>query len=547
MFAVSESSRDDAIERATVQNYRPLGVTDMASHPLKGSKRAPYRGARATAKADPAARIMVTVLVRRKEADTLQQTANYAGSTRGNHISREDYAIRFGAKPDAVAAVRVFAAAQGLTIVEEYLPRRTVKLACTVAQFESAFGVNLQRFDYPEGSYRGRTGEIQLPDELAGFVDAVLGLDNRPQADPHNRKRLGSPPADGLTPATGSPSFRPDTIAAMYNFPAGTGQNQCIGLIELGGGYVSADLETYFGNLGIPAPTVSMVSVDNGANTLTGDASAADCEVMMDIEIVGAIAPASNIVVYFAGSTDASFLNAVTTAIHDTENRPSVISISWGQSESEWDEQTMTAFDEAFQAAATMGITICVATGDHGSSDGESDGGDHADFPASSNYALACGGTSIAGNSGSIESETVWNDSEGASGGGVSVFFDLPAWRNELRATTAGNASNQLQKRGVPDVSGNADPETGYAVRVDGQDLTLGGTSAVAPLWAGLIARINANNGSPAGYINQRLYPSAGSFRDIVSGNNGTFYASPGWDACTGLGSPDGQRLQDIL
>jgi kumamolisin len=294
---------------------------------------------------------------------------------------------------------------------------------------------------------------------------------------------------------------------------------------------------------------VTAVSVDHGKNHPTGDPHGPDAEVMLDIEIVGAIAPQAQIAVYFAANTDAGFLNAITTAIHDTTNRPSIISISWGQAEANWTEQSMTAFDSAFQDAATMGITICAASGDNGSSDNVTDGADHVDFPASSPHVLACGGTSLQASGTTITAETVWNDGAqgGASGGGVSSFFPLPAWQDGLQVTRTSGGGSALSNRGVPDVSGDADPETGFDVRIDGTDRVVGGTSAVAPLWSGLIARINAANGSPVGFVNPALYASPGALRDITTGNNGDFSATVGWDACTGLGSPNGGQVAAVL
>jgi kumamolisin len=270
---------------------------------------------------------------------------------------------------------------------------------------------------------------------------------------------------------------------------------------------------------------------------------------MLDIEVAGAVAPAAKIVVYFAPNTDAGFLDAITTAIHDTTNRPSVISISWGGPESAWTQQSMTAFDQAFQAAATMGITVCIASGDNGSGDGVNDGADHVDFPASSPHALACGGTSLQAANGKIASEVVWNDGAngGAGGGGISGIFALPPWQNGLQVTSTHGGSKPLQNRGVPDVSGDADPQTGYDVRVDGRNTVIGGTSAVAPLWAGLIARINSAKGSPVGFVNPQLYKQPAALNDIKQGNNGDFSASAGWDACTGLGSPNGQKVAGAL
>lgn len=445
-----------------------------------------------------------------------------------------------------MAAVKKFAADHGLSVVGEHPERRTMVLSGTVAQMEAAFSVKLQCFEHASGRYRGREGVIQLPAELDGVVDAVLGLDNRPQAKPHFRMRGEQTPK--ATPVAAA-AFTPVQLARLYGYPQATGQGQCVGIIELGGGFRQADLDTYFRNLGVPTPQVTAVSVDGGANSPTGDPNGPDGEVMLDIEVVGAIAPNARIAVYFAPNTDAGFLDAVTQAIHDTTNKPSVLSISWGSAESNWTGQAMTAMDDAFQAAATLGVTICAASGDNGSSDGVTDGSDHVDFPASSPYALACGGTSLHASNSSITSEVVWNDGAqgGSGGGGVSGFFPLPSWQSGLQTTNAGGVTTPLSKRGVPDVSGDADPQTGYDVRIDGTNAVIGGTSAVAPLWAGLLARINQLNGKAAGYIQPRLYQNPQAFRDITQGNNGDFFASNGWDACTGLGSPNGQLVASLF
>src|SRR5260370_4701316 len=315
--------------------------------------------------------------------------------------------------------------------------------------------------------------------------------------------------------------------------------------MDVGGGYRPADLQKYFSEIRTTLPQVSSVSVDHGRNHPTGDPNGPDGEVMLDIEVAGAIAPGAKIVVYFAPNTDMGFLDAITTAIQDHNNKPSIISISWGGPESSWSHQSMTAFDQAFQAAAAMGITVCVASGDDGSSDGVGDHTDHVDFPASSPYCLACGGTNLQASSGSITSETVWNDGAngGATGGGVSSLFALPPYQGGLHLTKTGGRTQAPQKRGVPDVCAVADPQTGYEVRVDGHDTIIGGTSAVAPLWAGLIARINSAKASPVGFINPHLYIQTGALRDVTRGNNGDFAAAAGWDGCTGLGSPNGQKV----
>jgi kumamolisin len=523
----------------------------MARHPLKGSERQALPEARSVGKADLAERLEVSVLLRRQnDASLKNHVRQLSVRHKASHLSREEFERQFGADSKDIAVVRKFASAHGLSVVQEHAGRRTVVLSGTVSQFDAAFGVDLQRFEYPGGSYRGRVGAVHLPDELHGVVEAVLGLDNRPVARPHFRARRPHGNVHWHANAGGATSYTPLQIASLYNFPSGTGEGECVAIIELGGGDRTSDLSNYFSSLGIqPAPRVTAVSVDHGKNHPTGDPNGPDGEVMLDIEVIGAIAPGANIVVYFAPNTDAGFLDAITTAVHDTINKPSVISISWGGPESSWTQQSMTAFDSAFQSAATIGITVCVASGDNGSSDGVTDGANHVDFPASSPYALACGGTSVQASGNTITSETVWNDGAqgGASGGGVSSFFQLPAWQDSLEVTLTSGGSQPLTMRGVPDVSGDANPETGYDVRIDGSDTVIGGTSAVAPLWAGLIARINSAKGSSIGYINPRLYAAPSALNDITSGNNGSYAASPGWDACTGLGSPNGANVAALL
>jgi kumamolisin len=347
-------------------------------------------------------------------------------------------------------------------------------------------------------------------------------------------------------------------VATLYQFPAGTdGTGQTIAIVELGGGFGSSDLDPYFAGLGLPVPSVTAASVDGAVNQPGQDPNGADGEVLLDIEVAGAVAPGAAQVVYFAPNTDQGFVDAVTTAVHATPT-PAVVSISWGQSEDSWTAQARTALDQAMADAAALGVTVCVAAGDNGSSDGQSGSGAHVDFPASSPHALACGGTSLRGDAGTgvISSETVWNDggSGGATGGGVSDTFPLPSWQAAAGVPArAGAAAGTAAGRGVPDVAGCADPATGYQVRVDGQSTVIGGTSAVAPLWAGLISRLAQSTGKPFGLIQPQLYAgvttgtAAPGFRDITSGSNGSYAAGPGWDACTGLGSPEGSTLLTAL
>jgi kumamolisin len=511
---------------------------------IAGSDRNVMRGAREVGICDPYAQIDVTVRLRSRAKEKAIVEARAFAATRADRklVSREEFARRYGAAPDDMARLESFAREQGLTVKEKSEARRTVVLNGPASAMQEAFGVELKDYEHPAGRYRGRTGPVYLPSDLQPLVQGVFGLDNRPQAKPHFRR----PSAQATTH-----SFSPVEVAALYAYPTAVdGTGECVALIELGGGYTSSDLSNYWKQLSLKkTPTVSAVSVGNGSNAPTGDPNGPDAEVMLDIEVVGAIANGAKIVVYFAENTDAGFLNAITTAAHDTTNKPSVISISWGGPESSWTQQAMTSMDDAFQSAASMGITVCVASGDSGSTDGVDDGSNHVDFPASSPHVLACGGTKVTTSGNTITAETVWNElssNSGATGGGISDVFPLPDWQSGAGVPPSAN-SNKHVGRGVPDIAGDADPNTGYNILVDGQSGVIGGTSAVAPLWAALIALANQSLGTPTGLANPLLYKSSGDTRDITTGNNGAYSAKTGWDACTGLGSPNGAKIVAAL
>ncbi len=447
-------------------------------------------------------------------------------------LARSQFAQRCGADPADLARLRSFAQTHNLTDTGADAGRRVLHLRGSPAALESAFQVRLGRYRLADGRgpYLGCDREPALPEG----VIAVLGLDRRPVARPHFRRPRATP----------AQSFTPLEIGALYQFPPGDGTGQGVGIVELGGGFSSTDLATYFKQLGIaPAPSVSAVSVAGGTNTPGGDA---DGEVMLDIEVIGALAPRAAITVYFAPNTDQGFYEAISQAAQDAAHPNHVISISWGGPEDGWSAAALQAMQSALEDAATLGVTVTVACGDSGSGDGES--GTNVDFPASSPYALACGGTKLAAKGSAITSEVVWNDTasgEGATGGGVSVKFPLPTWQQSSAVPAAGSG---YRGRGVPDVAGDADPESGYKVLVDGTAQVIGGTSAVAPLWAALIARLNQHLGAPLGDAHAALYQiGTRAFRDITSGNNGAYAAGPGWDACTGLGSPNGAALAAAL
>ncbi|MGH1526079.1 S53 family peptidase [Leifsonia sp. L25] len=519
--------------------------------PLPGSDRPERAGFQAHGALPPDTPVEATLILRRR--------APLPADAFTSHLTPQELGDRYGASPEDLRLVTSTLKRLGVTIDEENAAERRVRVSGPVSVLARVFGTDLAEArpadaaeDAP--SFRQRTGGLSIPAELDGVVTAVLGLDDRPQA----RAQFHITPAAAV-----STSYTPPQLGTVYDFPAGTdGSGQTIAIIELGGGYVQADLDTYFAGLGIPSPSVTAVGVDGAANVPGQDPNGADGEVMLDIEVAGALAPGAKLLVYFAPNTDAGFLDAISTAAHATPT-PAVISVSWGQSEDQWTAQARNAFDQAIQDAAALGVTTTVAAGDDGSTDRVGDGKAHVDFPASSPHALACGGTRLEADTstGAVQSETVWNNGagNGATGGGVSDVFALPTWQKNVGVpsgpggTDAGGAANGPGGRGVPDVSAVADPQTGYQVRVDGKDMVIGGTSAVAPLWAALIARLAQSAGSRFGLVQPKLYDSiragqvAAGFRDITSGNNGAYTAQSGWDACTGLGVPDGTRLKSVL
>lgn len=503
---------------------------------LKGSDRQPVANAVVAGPAHPDERLEITLVMRPNDLTGLQAHLDKIMTGTAEPLSRHDYTTFHATSNRHLQKVHYFADNNSMKVVSVDANAHRMILAATVAQANVAFGVTQQTFNHPDGSYRGHTGPIHLPPELDGIVNAVLGLDNRPIARPHFR----------AVPHVSSTSYLPTEIAKLYDFPPGDGHGQCIALIELGGGYKATDLNNYFINdVGLPqAPSITAVSVDHAQNAPTNDASGPDGEVMLDIEVAGSVAPGAKIAVYFTVNTDAGFYNAITTALHDKINHPTVISISWGGPEADWTTQSLQAFDAAFKQAAVLGVNVCVASGDNGSSDGLTDGRNHVDFPASSPHVLACGGSSIQASNGSIINETVWNNGAngGASGGGFSNTFFSYDWQKSL--TYEGRP---LPSRGVPDVCGVADPATGYIVVVEGKKMVFGGTSAVAPLWAALIAIINSNRGKNIGYNHATLYAGPSAFHDITVGNNGFFAAASGWDACCGLGSPNGQQIAALF
>lgn len=446
---------------------------------------------------------------------------------------------RASSHADDFDAIAVFAENAKLQVIQRDAARRLMKLRGSARALERAFATQLHHYEAGDGAvYRSRDGALLVPADLAGRMLAVLGLDTTPIATakivPHR----------GKTPPTG---FLPVEVARLYGFEGVNASGQCIGIIELGGGYADADNRAAFAAMRLPVPEIVAVGLDGAANS-PADGSGADSEVALDIQVAGGIAPGARVAVYFAPNTSQGFADAISHAVHDDTNRPSAISISWGSAEDGWSTQAIAAMHQAFGDAAQLGVSVFAASGDGLATDGETDGKPHVDYPASDPLVVGCGGTRITAAKGRITREIVWNSNGGGTGGGVSDLFVKPAYQSKAHVPAP---RNDAGGRGVPDVAGNADPDSGYRIVVQGQDDIVGGTSAVAPFWAGIAAGLNAERTTPLGQPHALLYAARAAFRDIRHGDNLSgdigYAAAAGWDPCTGLGAPKGAVLRDAF
>jgi kumamolisin len=552
--------------------------------PIPGSRRPAIPEAKLLGRSNPAQQITLSIYTRQNphppeatvgSLDAL--STDLPGKRR--YLGNEQFNSIYGADPADLEKIATWAKANKLDVLETSVPMRRVQVQGTIQDIERAFSLELNEYQHPhDGQYRGREGEVHVPAELLGIVEGVFGLDTRKVGHPRRRRNTGRVVAlDSLksTPSNPFPcSFFPPQVAELYNYPANLdGSKQNIAVFAFNGepspdprgGYSLVALKTYFEQvLGGKTPTIKDVVVqgpgndpgpDTGASDQQGDSTG---EVMLDMCVVGSVAPGATIFVYFTEFTSQGWLDALHEAIAG-DNAISVISISYGNPEDDpqgaWSKMGVRVVNQAFQAAIAKGITICCASGDDGSSDQVSEGA-HVDFPASSPFVLGVGGTKLVAASGApptIAEETVWNEimqDEGVGGGGISSVFTKPSYQSGAHVPPSANPPHRIG-RGVPDVAAVADPETGVVVmHIDGQQLeSIGGTSAAAPLWASLIARLNQGLDARCGFLNPVLYTkcATGVLRDITAGNNGAYAAGPGWDACTGLGSPDGQRLLHAL
>jgi kumamolisin len=510
--------------------------------------------------------IELTVGVRRLKQLPDLSALDAKPPTERKYMSRDQLRTEYGSDPAAIEKIEKFAADHHLTVTRDERASARLGLGGTVANISAAFGVKLFDYSHPKlGEFHARTGPVMLPVAVADAITGVFGLNNHRVMHrlPRAREKI-----DALTsmPKT-HPWFVPTDLANIYNFPNADASNQCIGLLEFGGGVEQSDVTAYFQQIGVPAPNIQIVAVDGVGTDPTAD-PASTGEVMLDIDVAGALAGGAKVAVYFSTFDEKGLVDILSAVINDGANDPSVLSVSWGWDENQpfngsnilWSAAAIDHVNQSLLAIAQLGITVCVSTGDDGSEAQVKDGNAHVNFPATSPYVLAVGGTTLharQSTTGQVAvTEVVWNDGPGSgTGGGVSDITPVPSWQEGKvpRSINTGNFAG----RAIPDVAANADPATGYLVMSGGQLGVVGGTSASAPLWGSLISRINALINGRVGNFNAPLYRTigpSGVLRDITSGNNdtdgllgGQFVATNGWDACTGWGAPDGVKLLAAL
>jgi kumamolisin len=548
---------------------------------LPGNNRPLKHGAKRLRPADPNQLVKITVVIRGKQE--LPEPDPSAAP-----MSLADLESNYGADPGDLEKVEkaLASSSYGLKVIGASAGARTVELEGTVAQMNKAFQVDLGEYESPEqGKYRGREGDIRIPAELGGIVEAVLGLDERRVARRHPGKRRRAHLASDATVAPQAPT----DLEKRYTFPNGDAANQKLGILEFGGGYWESDLAMYCEQISLrPQPKVTVVPVGLQSLSLEqiqkiedpqqqeGELDAAG-EVNMDVQVIAGLCPAAQISVYFAPFTQKGWENALQKAVHDPHG-PRVLSVSWGSAEDTGDfsPAAIRAINNKLKSAALIGATVCASSGDDGAGDAVNDGKAHCDFPASSPYVLAVGGTMYPTGG----SDQGWWDKPGArtenhgggsSGGGRSTVFATPSWQSSINIVSV--RTGHAAGRCIPDVSALSG-EPLYNLIFDGRVSPNGGTSASTPLWASLLARIASNlpAGKTVGFVSPLFYQSgpngaplgASVTTDVITGNNDDlafsdpgagenfkpvtgYEAEVGYDAVSGWGVPIGTALQAAL
>ena len=536
-----ESEKGNALQAEAQEGLNPRVRISGDKAELLYTRTAAEKGTR-IGPSDPNQQIDVTVMVKSKGSEQeMEDTLQKILEGKKKPLTDAQFNAQFGADKDAMNRVLKFAKDSGLKAVKIDTKSGRIQLHGKVGDFSKAFNVQLDDYQNDGVICRERAGNVMVPRAMSDDIQGIFGLDNPKMLNTHFKQ---APKGDSQPRADNS--FMPNEVADMYNFPKDSmGGGQSVAIVEFGGGLDFKDNSKYYKDHGLKEPKIQVVEIGTAKNK-PGDP--ADGEVALDSQVIGAIAPDAKQQLIFAPNSDQGFLDAITRATFAEKNeiQNSAISISWGAPESDWNEQAIRNLNIAFKKAALKGISIFAASGDDGAKDKSSDGKFTPDYPASDPFVTGTGGTRLEKSG----KEVTWNDGffGGSTGGGISAKFDVPEFQKNI--TMPQNANNTGKPgRGAPDIAGNASSLTGYKIRVGGAETVTGGTSAVAPLYAGLMMRVNGALGRPAGYLNPILYNNANSgiFKDITEGHNNGYDTGPGWDATTGWGVLRGDKFLELL
>jgi kumamolisin len=504
--------------------------------------------------------ILISVYLRRDTHEngmTLQEYADGIIAGDETILNHKEFVYQFGTTDDDLNKVVAWAESKNLIVEETHHGGAVVKLSGTARQFNELFGIQLETVTENNRTFitHPNNQELSIPAEIADVVEEIFGLDNSVGFTFDARQ-------DPSLEASSYSSPYPNELAKGYNFPKDPavgdneqGKGACVAILELGGGWTNANITSTFGQIGWANPSISDVSVDGGVND-GGIDTGASGEVMLDIWCVGATAPQAKQVIYFAPNSFQGFIDIITAVANDTTYFPSVLSISWGTTDSNWSSGSRALFETALASCAVKGVTVLVASGDYGVRALSGGATYTVQYPGTSPYVISAGGTVVTLNSSyAITAEVPWGTSGGsfAGGGGVSTIFSTPSWQTGLASKLyPGGGIATLTGRGIPDVSAHA---IGYSFYY-GSGNTFGsgfvGTSATAPLMAGMIARINQLSGQRIGFVNSTWYANRTTImNDITTGDNHGgnsvgYMATTGWDAATGIGTPIGTKIYGL-
>ena len=439
-----------------------------------------------------------------------------------SYDDRANLIERTGADPADLDAFSRYCSQLKIDVVASHW--RSVIVSAPIDRLIDAFGATAAICELPDKRrFRHRSGSLHASPEIAEMLTGLFGIHQWPRSH-----AIGA-----LHGHTVAPS--PRDTASRYSFPDADGSGQTIAILQLRGAFRADDFASNASAQGIAAQTPIVKRVDN-AELEHGIETDKDVESAMDTQIVAAFAPGAQIVIYAAPDDARGVLDAIRKAIFDTDDPSSILSISFGYPERLWTPAALTILDELFTAAALLGISVFCAAGDNGAELDEN-GNPHVLAPASCEFVHACGGTEIAPDG---TTEAAW----AKTGGGFSAVHAAPPWQTAVPALAA--QYKVRAGRGIPDFAAEVMP--GYPICFEGTQMAAGGTSAIAPLWSALTARINQRLGKAVGFFAPFLYGAApGLFREIRSGANDRFSAGPGWNPCSGLGVPIGDAIERAL